>query len=275
MLRSLAMIVGLGLVVAVASPARAAFHLWKINEIYSNADGSVQFVELMDQFNGENFLGSLKFQSTTHTFTFPANLPSSNTAGKRVLIATPGFASLPGAVTPDYTFPSANFLSTIADNLNFAGGLDTVVFGAGQLPTDGLKSIDRNKNLLTNSPTNFAGQVGSLTVSLPGDLDGSGGVDRADAAILAANYGLSPATASLGDLTGDGIIGLADLAKLQASLSPASSSARSPDSSPGVSSPAAIPEPATWLPALLGIITLVFSRRLIAAHAKLARCPAR
>ena len=34
-----------GVFVMGAAPARAAFHLWDINEIYSNADGSVQFTE--------------------------------------------------------------------------------------------------------------------------------------------------------------------------------------------------------------------------------------
>ena len=30
----------------VAIPASAAFHLWTMNELYSNADGSVQFLEV-------------------------------------------------------------------------------------------------------------------------------------------------------------------------------------------------------------------------------------
>ena len=81
-------------------PAHATFHLYQINELYSNADGSVQFIELHEAFgaNGQNFLAGHIISVTqgpmTHSFTFPTNLPSSNTANTKVLIATPGFAGL-------------------------------------------------------------------------------------------------------------------------------------------------------------------------------------
>jgi hypothetical protein len=153
--------------------AAATFHLWDITEVYSNASGTVQYVELFDGFNNEDELAGHTIKSNTITYTFPTDLdpdPMGNgnnaTANRHFLIATPGFASLPGAVTPDFTFAAANFMSTVADTINFSN-VDTFVFGSGELPTDGINSLNEpyNSNVRTtaqNSPTNFAGQVGSL-----------------------------------------------------------------------------------------------------------------
>ena len=44
------------LLLGYAGMAHAAFHLWKIDEIYSNADGSVQFIELKALSGGQQFL---------------------------------------------------------------------------------------------------------------------------------------------------------------------------------------------------------------------------
>src|SRR5437868_4418266 len=72
--------------------AHATFHLWSINEIYSSADGSVQFVEFSTTSSGQNLTGSHVITCSgpqgTHTFTIPANLPSSATANKTFIIGT-------------------------------------------------------------------------------------------------------------------------------------------------------------------------------------------
>ena len=95
----------------VAASARAEFHTFQIEQMYSNADGSVQFVILHESqgMNGENFLGGQVLSSThagvTKTFLFTQNLPGdycdsyygctpSPTANRRVLIASQGFAAL-------------------------------------------------------------------------------------------------------------------------------------------------------------------------------------
>ena len=52
------------------------------------------------------------------TFTFPNDIPS-NTAIKKVLIATQGFADL-GLVMPDYIMPNG-FLATDGATVNYAG----------------------------------------------------------------------------------------------------------------------------------------------------------
>ena len=43
----------------MAAQAGASFHLWKMTELYSNADGTVQYLELAVQFNGEQFVGGM------------------------------------------------------------------------------------------------------------------------------------------------------------------------------------------------------------------------
>src|SRR5213075_1946266 len=126
------------ILMCAASAAWANFHLVQIEQLFSNADGSVQFIVLHEftGANGEHLLGGMPLISThagvNKTFIFPKNLPSSQTAGRRVLVATQGFAAL-GIVTPDYVVPNG-FLPTDGGTLNYAG-VDTVNFAS--LPTDG------------------------------------------------------------------------------------------------------------------------------------------
>jgi len=42
---------------AATLPAQAIFHLWAIDEIYSSADGRVQYIELRALTGGQQFLG--------------------------------------------------------------------------------------------------------------------------------------------------------------------------------------------------------------------------
>src|SRR3954467_11414905 len=85
--------------------AVATFHLWDLNEVYSNADGSVQFVELSTTADGQEQLGgqtiTLTVPGATRTFTFGANLASSATAHHSLLIGTDSLHTLYG-IEPDY-----------------------------------------------------------------------------------------------------------------------------------------------------------------------------
>jgi len=143
-----------------AGSARATFHLWQLNEIYSNADGTVQFIELITSAGGQQFLAGHSITSaqgaTTLSFTFPSDLPG-DSAGRTFLIGTTGFAAL-GLVTPDYIVPNG-FLFTTNGSVNFAG-VDSVSWTA--LPVDGIMSIDRFGAMAINSPKNFAGATGSV-----------------------------------------------------------------------------------------------------------------
>src|SRR3954451_12562063 len=89
-----------GLMMLAASPARAAFHLWGINEVYSNASGTLQFIELFDgppadPFGGQNFIGGLSISVTdasnsqTNIFNIPGgDVLSGNTLNHMLLFGT-------------------------------------------------------------------------------------------------------------------------------------------------------------------------------------------
>jgi hypothetical protein len=152
---------------ALCTPlAHAAFHLYRIEQLYTNADGSVQFVVLRESSgtDGENQWAGKTLRATdaagTRTLTFPANLPSASTGFTRVLVATAGFAAL-GIVAPDYTMP-AGFLPIAGGTLNYAG-VDQVTFGP--LPTDGANALTRTGVVIPNVATNFAGKSGSVVVN--------------------------------------------------------------------------------------------------------------
>jgi serralysin len=173
---------------AGARPAAAFGHLWEFSELYSNADGSVQFIEAFSEATGENSLSIMYIHSdaTGEDFHFGADLPG-DTANRHFLVATAAFASQPGAVTPDYVMPDG-FLHVGGDTLSFHneaqtggpyGGLpslqwDTYTFAPDLLPTDGTSSLQRDHGTITfgpNSPTNYAGQTGSVA-SVPEPASG-------------------------------------------------------------------------------------------------------
>ena len=167
-------------------PAQSGVHLWRITEIFSNADGTIQFVELTTccgSAGGEIFVGNQQVRSASNPvpFVFPANLDMT-TANKHLLLGTDGYKALAGAPAVDYTIPS-NFFSVNGDTLSFAV-YDTMIFAAGVLPTDGTRSLNKNEEDSTdtnfvalNSPTNLHERTGSVTVvsGPPGVPDGTGG----------------------------------------------------------------------------------------------------
>jgi hypothetical protein len=149
-----------------ASLAHAAFHLFTIEQIYSNADGTVQFVTLTTNTNGENFwslgaqMTSVATGGPTKVQNFMSNLPSSNTAGKHVLVATQGFADL-GLITPDFIIPN-NFIPTGPGSLTYVSSR----LQWESLPTDGMNSLYVT-GVAPNMATNFAGQSASISAPPP------------------------------------------------------------------------------------------------------------
>jgi serralysin len=167
--------------------ANAAFHLWQVKEVFTNADGSVQFVEMFDSSPGETSVGGFSLTASSDgnikTFTFPSDL-SHATPGS-LLLATTGFGSLPGGVTPDFTFDqggvSGMFFNPSAANLTFVfdGSNDSIGFTGALLPKNGINSLtDTNlygpKNLVSgvNSPTNLNGTSGSVNLAVPEPVAG-------------------------------------------------------------------------------------------------------
>ncbi len=156
------------LLLGFAGSAHAIFHLWKIDEIYSNADGSVQFIELRALSGGQQFLAGhaiISSQGTqSRSFTFPNNLPG-DSANRKFLIGTQGFAAL-NVVAPDYIVPNG-FLFISDGTVNFA---DADFVNYASLPTTGGLSINDSGATAVNSPENFAGATGTV-VAAPAPLN--------------------------------------------------------------------------------------------------------
>jgi hypothetical protein len=165
----------------------AASHLWTIHELYTNADGSIQFVEMYNccAANETNLI-TKDVRSTSHAYVFPGNLPPNSTTDKYLLLATAGFAALPGAPVPDHIIPP-NFFTLVADEVrwwNYVMPDSELNYAAGQLPTNGFHSLNQLGTGFGTpapaTPTNFAGStfappgVENLTVDKhPSSADGS------------------------------------------------------------------------------------------------------
>jgi hypothetical protein len=96
---------GLALLLTVAGLPVAAWagqHTWDVSEVFSNADGTIQFVELKENNGGntEGGVGNGQITSNAKVFAW-SNGAVANTANKYYLVATQSFADLPGAPTPD------------------------------------------------------------------------------------------------------------------------------------------------------------------------------
>jgi hypothetical protein len=147
-----------------ATVAVASFHTFAIRQLYSNADGSIQFIVLTEQagLSGQEFLAGHAITSTQgatqHTFAFTRDLPGNNTGNRSFLIATPGFAAL-GLVVPDYTMP-AGFLFVDGGTVNYAF-VDQLTYPA--LPLDGVTALYSDGSTRQNVAKNFAGATASVT----------------------------------------------------------------------------------------------------------------
>ena len=178
---------------ALSGLAHASFHLWEVDQIYSDASGNVQYIRFTALAGGQQFLSgrnvvTSRTGSASKTYTFTTSLPG-DSAGKKFLVATQGFAAL-NIVTPDYIVPNG-FLFTPAGTITFAGGADSVTYSG--LPTTGNQAITRTGSIVAATPTNFAGQSGVVNVPPPVqkgamDIDQNGTVDALTDALLLLRY---------------------------------------------------------------------------------------
>lgn len=183
----------------------AASHLWRITEVFSNSEGTVQFVELHEILGAQSelFITHCWFESIANgnIFRFPRDL-TEPTGNKYLLLATQGFADLPGAPSPDFIIPDG-FFAPDGDTLWYgpAQNYDNFVFEPGDLPMDGVNSIQITRYAPTtrtrdefeigvNSPTNFSGETGSVELDSPdaafvrGDCNDDSAIDISDAVHL-------------------------------------------------------------------------------------------
>jgi serralysin len=269
----LAISLAIALSLGGASPtARAAFHLWQIQEVFTNASGTVQFIEMHDNNLGETSTNgfTLSANSDGNVKTIALTTLAHPTPGS-LLFATSGFGSLAGGVTPDFTFSSAPFFNPNATNISisFSGSGDSISFTGASLPKNGINSLtDTNlyaaQNLVsgTNSPMNLLGNLGSVNVPPPsGDYNGNHTVDAGDYDIWrkTLNNSVSPA-GSKADGDSSGTIGPGDYTYWRA---------RFGNAAPGSGSLAGglVPEPATIVLQLGGLFALTWRvRKRLAAR---------
>jgi len=160
----------LATMLVAGGPASAKNHLWKFTELFSNADGTIQFIEMQECCGSdvEVQMASADLVSNANVYHFPNNLVGP-TAHTWILIATAGFAALPGAPTPDFILPDG-FFDPAGDTLRYRFGTDIVTIDPSELPTDGVHSLERvgfagsNFGVGVNSPINFAGDTGSVSI---------------------------------------------------------------------------------------------------------------
>jgi len=171
-----------------------------VNEVFTNADGTLQFVELIAVAEAQTDLPPTHVESlnsnatdTTMVFDFTSTMPQLNN-GETILLATQGVATALG-FQPDKIIPSGSVHFTsgrVIFDRDVGLPIDAVAYGnytgenagfgtpAGALPTDGSQSLTRihwstlGKDNSTdfvyavNTPTRNDGRTGTLQgVALP------------------------------------------------------------------------------------------------------------
>ena len=189
----------------VAPSVWAGAHTWQVWEVFSNASGTIQFVELREAAGtpGETGIGGHQIlanpSATSYTI---VNSVASPTSNKSWLLATPGFAALPGAPTPN-EIKASGFLFQLTDTSVAYTPFNTATWTAGLLPTDGIRSLQRPGPgqalavTLANSPTNYAGQTGSVNAAPP--IPGVPGLTVGKLAADGSSLEISFNTATCGD----------------------------------------------------------------------------
>jgi len=166
------LLAAIGLWLGCAPSAQAAFHLWQITQLYSNASGSLQFVEMQDVFGNQNFVNGQSINvtnGTTNTFTIPGNPLPGSTLNHYLLFGTAGIEAA-GGPAPDYILPN-NFLFTNGGIVSYFSQIDPHNNTAyPMLPNNGLSSYNwqTGSTIVTNIAHNYSytgGPGGSGTVN--------------------------------------------------------------------------------------------------------------
>ena len=148
------------------TPASPASHQWRFNEVFRSDDGTIQFIEMKEccgftQEHGLQGKWILAVGANTQ-FDFRSDL-TGDTAGKHLLLATQAFADLPGMPAPDFIIP-AGFLPLGGDILEY-WTYTNATWSYSALPLDGISSVNEDGSTGINSPTNYAGESGSLDLT--------------------------------------------------------------------------------------------------------------
>lgn len=110
-----------------------------VDELYSNADGTIQFMVLYNNgppsaLAGQTLVSRSASGSMQNTYTFQSNLPDTvpGTANDRFLVATQGFADL-HSIRPDFILPARFLFAPNGEISTHPGGFDRYT----SLPADG------------------------------------------------------------------------------------------------------------------------------------------
>ena len=115
---------------------------YDVQEVFSNADGSVQFVELLTTSNnqqsldGHTLVASQDASSNTYNFVGSGPSPTANT---HLLLATADFEDACEGLVPDYILADG-FLFDPDGTVNFGEGADVITYST--LPLDGETSLN-------------------------------------------------------------------------------------------------------------------------------------
>lgn len=139
---------------------------WQVHSVFSTAEGTVQYVQLYNPAGGEPALSGRVLTvrnaagSVTATHTFNRNL-TGTTADRFLLLATPGFAALPGGIEPDFEIP-AGFVQQNGGSITFAG-LSSLAYSAADLPKNGRQARSQG-GLIPSNPQNQIQQQAQIAI---------------------------------------------------------------------------------------------------------------
>ena len=155
----------------LAGSARAGNHTWNVIEICGDVDGTTQYLTRVEGKSSRGGIGMPGATSSTKadSFVLPGEPLEPPTTHKFLLLATQAFADLPNAPTPDYIIPAdslPSFFSVTGDTIVY-DIWDEFTFDAGVLPIHGVTSLLFFFATGPNSPTNYAGETGSVDAGSP------------------------------------------------------------------------------------------------------------
>ena len=175
--RSICVLALLAALALRAAPADAASHLWRFSEFFSSPDRSVQFIEMQEiggsnnETNIDGHWYATNGYNQDHSQLLGSDLPF-GTANKKFLVGTESYAQLPGVPAPDYVLPDG-FLDPSGDTVVW-WFYQTMTIPPGVMPSDGTLSISVDQPASptgfvvgVNSPTNFAGETGTVVLPAP------------------------------------------------------------------------------------------------------------
>jgi hypothetical protein len=196
-------IAGLAIVsLAFPRPASAASHLWRFSEFYSSPDKQIQFIEMQEIGGSNNETAIQGHWYATNSFNHDHSqilgtpLPF-GTANKKFLVGSQSYAALPGVPAPDYIVPDG--IIEPSGDIIVWWFYQTLQIPPDTMPTNGTNSLHVNNpanpslgfHVGPNSPTNFAGETGTVGGAIPIPATSAWGVASSVALLLLSSWALA------------------------------------------------------------------------------------